>query len=107
MSDPHELLLVLDARRSSANVLREYRVTQQASPRVMLVEGGDDSAKQALQTLDGVDAVLEPGEAPSTDLRRELTDAELVFVDAYTQRSRPKKRKGEGLDWDAEGFLPP
>jgi 5S rRNA maturation endonuclease (ribonuclease M5) len=107
MPEPRELLLVLDARRPSADVLRQYRITQQASPRVMLVEGRDDSTKEALQTLAGVQAVLEPGETLSKDLRKELGDAELIFVDAHAQRSRPKKRRGEGLDWDAEGFLPP
>jgi hypothetical protein len=107
MPEGRELLLILDAHQPSTNLLQRYRVTQKASPRVVIVEGGDDSTKEELQTIEGVEVVLEPGERPSSDVRGALSDAELLFVDAYAQRARPKKRQGEGLNWDAEGFLPP
>lgn len=80
---------------------------QKVSPRVMIVEPAGNAAKEELQAMNGVDAVLAPGEVPADDIRGTLTQTEALFVDAYAQRSRHKERLGDGLDWDAEGFLPP
>ena len=80
---------------------------QKVSPRVVIVEPAGDATKEELQTMTGVKAVLEPGERLGADLRGTLTDTEALFVDAFAQRARHKERPGEGLDWDAEGFLPP
>jgi hypothetical protein len=73
----------------------------------VIVEPADDATKEEMQTMNGVNAVLEPGESPVGDIIGALTDTEALFVNAYAQRSRQKERLGEGLDWDAEGFLPP
>jgi hypothetical protein len=107
MPERRDLILILGADHSAGDSGAGYRVAQRLSPRIMIVEPSGDTTKEKLQTMKGVDAVLEPGESLPVDVRRTLTDAEALFVDAYTQRPRHKARLGEGLDWDAEGFLPP
>jgi hypothetical protein len=107
MPERRDLILILGADHSAGDLGENYRVTQRLSPRVVIVEPSGDTTKEKLQTMKGVDAVLEPGESLAGDVRSTLTDTEALFVDAYAQRSRHKKRLGEGLDWDAEGFLPP
>lgn len=106
MLERRDLILILSPGHS-VDSGEGYRVTQSVSPRVVIVELSGDTTRENLQATNGVDAVLEPGEILTVDIRRTLTDAEALFVDAYAQRSRPKKRLGEGLDWDAKGFLPP
>lgn len=106
MPDRSELMLILGADRSVDAPPGLYRVTQKVSSRVVIVESGD-TAKEELQAMDGVDAVLEPGERPAGHIRGTLTETEALFVDAYSHRARPKERLGDGLNWDAEGFLPP
>ena len=100
-------MLILRAAHSVDDPGERYHVTQKVSARVWIVQLDDDVTKEELQMLDGVAAVLEPGEGLADDVRGKLTNSELIFVDAYALRSRPKQRLGEGLDWDAEGFLPP
>lgn len=84
----------------------DARVTQKISPRVCIVAADDDAAIEKLRSRDAV-VVLEPGGALPSGVRETLTPSEAMFVDAFVQRSRPKTRLGDGLDWDAEGFLPP
>jgi len=107
MSEPRELMLILGADHSAAESSGRYSVTQEVSPRVVLVEPAEGITKEELQAMNGIDGVLEPGEVPAGGLRALLTDHEALFVDAYALRSRPKQRPGESLAWDAEGFLPP
>lgn len=106
MLERRDLILILSPGHS-VDSGGGYRVMQSVSPRVVIVEPSGDTTKEKLQTTNGVDAVLERGESLTGDVRRTLTDTEALFVDAYAQRSRPKERLGEGLDWDAKGFLPP
>ena len=106
MSERRDLLLILHADHSG-DVPEGYRETQRVSPRVVIVESHDDAATEELRTMNGVDAVLEPGEYPPAEVRKTLTDTETLFVDAHVQRFRQKERPGEGLAWDSEGFLPP
>lgn len=74
----------------------DARVTQRVSPRMVLVELEGDAP-------DGVLAVLEPGESLPEHLRATLTETEALFAAAFAQRSRPKSRAGEGLDWNFPG----
>lgn len=97
-------MLILAGDRRSGDRALPYRVTQQVSGRVVIVQA---AAKEELRALEGVRAVLEPGEVLADEIRGELTPSEALFVDAYAQRGRPKVRPGDGLSWDAEGFLPP
>ncbi|HEX6368607.1 MAG TPA: hypothetical protein VF006_06735 [Longimicrobium sp.] len=83
-----------------------YRVTQRFSPRVVIVEAGD-MTKEALRSENGVLAVLGPGDDVADDVRRTLTPTEALAVDACTERSRRKERPGDGLSWEAGGFVPP
>lgn len=100
-------MLILDADSQERSAPERYRVTQRVSPRVVIVEPSVDLTKEQLQATSGVTAVFEPGERPDAAVRGALTDTEALFVDAYAQRGRPKARPGDGLSWDAEGFLPP
>jgi hypothetical protein len=106
MPERRDLILILGPGHSVDHSRGGYRVTQSVSPRVMIVEPSADTTKEELQTMNGVDAVLEPGESLAGDVRTTLNDTEALFVDGYAQRS-PKERLGEGLNWDAAGFLPP
>lgn len=103
-SDLREWMLIFSGDRRSADRVLPYRVTQKVSARVVIVQA---AAKEELLGLEGVRAVLEPGETVAEEIRGELTPSEALFVDAYAQRARPKVRPGDGLSWDAEGFLPP
>ena len=107
MKNSQELLLVLSASPPPSAHSGRYRVTQKVSPRVMLIEPADDATREELEAADGVAAVVTPGGSLDAAVRETLTEIESLFVGAYAQRSRPKERPGEGLDWDAEGFLPP
>jgi hypothetical protein len=103
MASAREWMLILAGDRAPVDP-RPYRVTQKVSPRVFLVEA---DAIEELRALEGMRAVLGPGENADDELRRELTPTELLFIDAFAQRARAKVRPGEGLSWDSEGFLPP
>jgi hypothetical protein len=98
-----ELLLILDVERVGERLSR-FRVSQKVSPRVVIVAG---SAHEELASVDGVLAVVAPGASLADELRASLTPTEALFVDAFRQRAEPKQRPGDGLPWDAEGFLPP
>lgn len=100
-----ELLLIFSADAGGEPHTR-YRVTQQLSPRVVIVEAGDLS-KDVLRSETGALAVLEAGDEVAADVRRTLTAAEALAVDAYAERRRRKERPGDGLSWEAEGFVPP
>lgn len=106
MTDRREWMLILDADRLRPD-LTPYRVTQQVSPRVLIIEPAESAAKEELMATEGVEAVLEPGEIAADEIRGTLTPTEALFVEAFIQRARQKERPGEGLNWDAAGFLPP
>jgi len=100
-------MLILDADFQDESAHGQYRVTQRVSPRVMIVEPAVDVTKEHLQATDGIATVLEPGESADAATRQALTATEALFVDAYAQRFRHKERPGDGVSWDAPGFLPP
>lgn len=105
--EQRELLLILDAQQSLTAAPGRWRVTQKVSPRVVIVEVMDGSATDALRSAQPAVAVLEAGETIPDDVRETLTPNEAMFAEAFARRAQPKTRRGEGLDWDAEGFLPP
>jgi hypothetical protein len=107
MPEPNEFMLIVGADHSAARDGGLYRVTQKVSPRVLIIQPAGGTSKEELQSLKDVETVLEPGERPAGDIRRTLTDTEALFADAFAQRSRTKERLGDGLAWDAEGFIPP
>ena len=100
-------MIILNANHSAGDLGSRYRVIQQVSPRVVIVEPTDEVTKEDVRNMNGIEAVIEPGESLAADRGGALTDTEELFVKAYAQRSPHKERPGEGLEWDAEGFLPP
>lgn len=107
MAQKQELMLILNADRDLDDAHERYRVTQKVSPRVLIVELIGNATKEELKAMSGVDAVLVSGEKPASEIIASLTETEALFLEAFTKRSQPKARPGEGLDWDAGGFLPP
>jgi hypothetical protein len=82
------------------------RVTQIASSRLVVLEA-ESSAISALAALPGVEGVYE---APVPDeVIKRFGESEALFVRAWQMRQQQSRgeRRGEGLDWDAEGFEPP
>jgi len=82
-----------------------FRVLQVASSRLMVVQGSAGDVAAALASSPGVVAVTDMELSPEALAGLEGTDA--TWASAWSQRGRPKKRAGDGLDWDAPGFEPP
>jgi hypothetical protein len=109
-----EFLVVLDpvpaaaATEDPLPALRAAaRVTQVLSRRLVLVQAGGAELVAAVRAVPGVALVqTDPAAELSVDATG-LDEKERLFVAAWRARSRPKQRPGEGLDWDAPGFLPP
>jgi len=102
-----EVLVVLEpatAPDSLAALRRQYQVTSVLPPRLVVLTAGADT--EALGRLRGVEAILAPA---SDDEPASLTESERLFVSAWRARQHAdtKTRTGEGLAWDAPGFLPP
>jgi hypothetical protein len=102
---PREDLVVLDpgtAGQTLAQLRKIANVTQVLAPRLVLVR-----AEPALRArIAGVAGVL----GVYSDVPPELADlapAERVFISAWQTRGAPKQRAGDGLSWDAPGFMPP
>ena len=76
-----------------------------ASPR--LVVGEPAASDAAVRGIEGVVAVS-AGELPQSLLDR-LAPEEQLFATAWASRmaETPKQRRGEGMAWDARGFVPP
>jgi hypothetical protein len=102
-----EVLVVLGAATapdSLAALRRQYQVTSVLPPRLVVLPGGVDI--NALGRLRGVEAILAQ---PSDEAPASLSEPERLFVSAWRARQHAdaKTRAGEGLNWDAPGFLPP
>jgi hypothetical protein len=105
--DPREVLVVFRAGMPGdafARLRNEYRVTAMAPPRIAVVAGVEDIER--LTRRPDVEAVMTTMSDAAPD---SLTDAELLFVNGWRARhqSGVKSRTGDGLAWDAPGFLPP
>jgi hypothetical protein len=102
-----EVLVVLGpaiAPDSLAALKRQYQVTSVLPPRLVVLSAGADI--EALSRRPGVEAVLAQ---PSDEAPASLSEPERLFVSAWRarQHAEAKTRVGEGLAWDAPGFLPP
>lgn len=108
--DERELLVILGGAHAADardRIRKDHRVSQQASPRVIVVdcERGDETRVGAIP---GVMAVAR-GDVPS-DALEGLDGGERLFVRGWIARMRElpsKRRRGEGAAWDAPGFRPP
>lgn len=102
-----EVLVVLnrDASGRALDGLRgRYPVKSLLPPRIAIL--GGESDVPALHRLPEIEAVLT---TPADPLPSSLSPSESTFVKAWQarQQSTEKHRPGEGLPWDAEGYLPP
>jgi hypothetical protein len=68
---------------------------------VVAVEGSSEYA------LASDPAVVWAGTEPPASVRDSLAADDLLAVEAWLVRARPKARPGEGLSWDAPGRTPP
>lgn len=101
-------LVVLDAERleaARAELDAFGRVTQSASARVLELGELGDRCAEDLAAVDGVLAITSDSLPP--EVQDQLDVKENLWASAWALRQQPKNRKGEGLDWDAEGFEPP
>lgn len=105
-----DLLVILSGDRAAESfkqVSANYRVHHVASPRIIAVECPPGELA-GLRSIPGV-TVVTSGGVPSKVMEG-LDDSEALFVTAWLSRIKEepaKQRLGEGLSWDAPGFLPP
>lgn len=103
-----EALIILQSSLSAdqrAAIARVAPVRQSISDRVFVAEvagtGLDD-----LRATTGIARVVTGGEP--VDTLPAMTDAERLFAGAWlSSRGAVKSRRGDGLDWDAPGMVPP
>ncbi len=105
-----ELLVVLGGDRRSEALARihdGHRVTQTASPRLLVVSGSGPDDAQRLRAIPGVTAVTD-GDLPPDGLAG-LDEGEALFARAWAARTSVSaaKRRRDGLAWDAPGAEPP
>ena len=103
---PHELLVILEASLADealAQLRAVANVTQVLTPRLALVQADPETTARAAR----IRGVLDVYDDAVSELPADLTPSERVFVSAWEARRQPKTRPGEGLSWDAPGFLPP
>ena len=104
---PAEQLIIVTGQlpEGALKGLRErYQVTQSVSNRVFLVRAQPSLGGPTPESLH----IFSTAEIPE-EVLNSLDERESLFVAAWRSRllSPPKKRPGEGLDWDAPGFKPP
>jgi len=82
-------------------------VVHTASPRLVVGERAAAASEAAVRGIEGVVAVSD-GELPQALLDR-LGPEEQLFATAWASRmaTGPKERRGQGMAWDAHGFVPP
>lgn len=105
--DPREVLVVFRAGMPAdalAHLRNLYRLTSMAPPRIAVVAGGEDV--EGLRQRPDVEAILTTTNDAAPD---SLSESERLFVNGWRARhqSGGKSRTGDGLAWDAPGFLPP
>ncbi len=107
MPEPERELLVLMARGADpaeAVSAAGGRVTQQLADRIALAvvpAGVRDTLTSRPDVLNIYD------EDVPTAVTDDLDEIERVFVNAWRERGRVKRRIGDGLRWDAPGFDAP
>ena len=101
-----EALIILQSSLSAdqrAAIARVAPVKQSISDRVFVA---DAARLDDLRATPGIARVVTGGEP--VDTLPEMTDAERLFAGAWlSSRGAVKSRRGDGLDWDAPGMVPP
>lgn len=108
-SSKKEFLVILDPSEGEEIYQRlrsRYEVAQSLPPHIVIQRLDADEIKR-VETSPGVQAVCEG--SPPADVLETLSPSEVLFVTAWVERQRSahKKRRGEGLAWDAPGYQPP
>ena len=103
-----EMLVVLTAthRQQTREVIKNrFQLRHIVSDRILVIEKPDERQISLLRAMTGIQvATVEP--LPQ-DILNTLNQTETLWVAAWFERKRPKQRPGDGLTWDAPGFLPP
>lgn len=84
-----DLLIILDDVRGAEEIAARWRVRQHISPAVFTVEIAGAETRTEIAAIAGVRAVLAAGDSATDDMRRGLTNNEIIFVDAYARLSPP------------------
>ena len=104
---PEVLILFAEppSQRAIVDLKTRYRVKALAPPRLAVLDLQEGQLAD-LQRMAGIEAVLT---GPSSSVSASLTEPERLFVTGWQQQQQQgdKRRKGDGLPWDAEGYLPP
>jgi hypothetical protein len=108
--DNEELLVIVsnDVAGSGGTVFPDrFPIVHAASSRVFVIKLPADASSGDVATLPGVTAVTRGGSTP--EILEGLEEMEALFVRAWSKRKEESatQRRGEGLDWDADGFEPP
>ena len=107
MVQAQEALVILgpetkpEARAAVANLAP---ILHSSSDRVFVVRSEPENIERIRQ-LPSVAKILAGTE--SEEALPPLPETDLLFSKAWLMSKQPKTRKGEGLAWDAPGFLPP
>lgn len=94
------------SQRVIADLKARYAVKALAPPRIAVLHLQENQL-QELQRMPELEAVLK---GPLSPPPASLTEQERLFISGWQQQQQGeggKRRKGEGLPWDAEGYLPP
>jgi hypothetical protein len=104
-----ELLIILKNAGDEAlqYMKTNHRVLHLISPRVMVIQRPEGDHALNLRDVSNVEATIEPGDEVPVEILQDLNETEALSARAWTHRAKPKTRPGEGLSWDAPGFVPP
>ena len=102
-----EVLVIFRAdvtAEARAQLENQYAVKSWLPPRIAVLANGGNV--EQLRGLPEVEAVVAD---PADTIPESLAESERIFVGAWQTRQHGggKSRRGEGLAWDAPGFLPP
>ena len=105
-----ELLVIMNegsTAEGGSELPGRFPIVHTVSPRVFVIEPPGDVSSTDIAALPGVVAVSKGGVPP--EILAGLDETEGLFVQAWSSRQGESKtqRRGEGLDWDADGFEPP
>ena len=108
--DDGELLVIVSSEPTGrgVEVLPErFPIVHAVSSRVFVIALPADGRSAELAALPGIASVSRSG--PDSEILDGLDEMETLFVRAWSRRKEEfgARRRGEGLDWDANGFEPP
>jgi hypothetical protein len=108
--DNEELLVIVssDVSGVGGTVFPDrFPIVHAVSSHVFVIKLPADASSGDVAALPGVTAVSRSDSAPET--LAGLDEMEMLFVRAWSERKEESttQRRGEGLDWDADGFEPP